>query len=70
VASNFSRFTYAVVKAMAFVLIIAGHLSPYKHEDVVLNIGIICAIVATVFCVVRGLPVIFESKRFFTDDNK
>ena len=67
VASNFSRGGYAVTKAVAFLFLIAGHLVPYRGEDIVLKIGEICAIAATVFCVVRGLPVVFESKRFFED---
>ena len=69
VASNFSRGGYAVTKAIAFLFLIAGNLMPYRGEEVILKIGEVCAIIATVFCVVRGLPVVFESKRFFEDDN-
>ena len=66
VASNFSRFTYAVCKAVAFFFLIAGHIpTVYANQDVILKIGEICAIVSVVFCVLRGLPVVFESKRFF-----
>ena len=66
VASNFSRFTYAVCKAVAFFLLIAGHFpTPYNNQETVLQIGIICTIISVVFCVLRGLPVVFESKRFF-----
>lgn len=68
VASNFSRFTYALCKAIAFVFIIAGHIGySYAHKEVILNIGVICAYISVVFCVLRGLPVIFESKRFFVE---
>ena len=65
VASNFSRFSYAVCKAVAFLFLILGHITyEYSHKETVLQIGVICAIVAVVFCVLRGLPVVFESKRF------
>ena len=66
VASNFSRFTYAVCKAVAFFFLIAGHMpSAFANQDVILKIGEVCAVVSVVFCVLRGLPVVFESKRFF-----
>ena len=64
VASNFSRFTYALCKAVAFLFIIAGHLS-FSYDHSVLAIGIICAWIAVAFCVLRGIPVVIESKRFF-----
>lgn len=66
VASNFSRFTYAVCKAVAFLFIIAGHL-PFNTDHTILVIGIICAWISVVFCVTRGIPVIIESKRFFKE---
>ena len=66
VASNFSRFTYAVCKALAFLLLIAGHFnSQYDHSLYIA--GLICTYIAVIFCVLRGLPVIFESKRFLKD---
>ncbi len=65
VASNFSRFTYAVCKAVAFFFLILGHVNfDFQGKEIVLQTGIICTIVAVAFCVLRGLPVIFESKRF------
>ena len=65
VASNFSRFTYAVCKAAAFLLILIGHsVFDYPYKSFVLQIGVICTYIAVIFCVLRGLPVIFESKRF------
>lgn len=66
VASNFSRFTYAVCKAVAFFFLIAGH-APFSFglQSTILQIGEICAIVSVIFCVLRGLPVVIESKRFF-----
>ena len=66
VASNFCRFTYAVCKAIAFFFLIAGHIPcQYANQDVILQIGVICAIISTVYCVLRGIPVVIESRRFF-----
>ena len=66
VASNFSRFTYAVCKAVAFFFLIAGNMPfQYQNQELLLQIGTICAIISVIFCVLRGLPVIIESKRFF-----
>lgn len=68
VASNFSRFTYALCKAIAFLFLIAGSLAfDYTNKEVVFNVGVICAYISVIFCVLRGLPVIFESKRFFEE---
>jgi len=70
VASNFSRGTYAVTKAFAFVFMIAGNVPaeiPFKNTY--LLIGLICSYIAVAFCVLRGLPVIIESKRFFGKQN-
>ena len=65
VASNFSRFTYAVCKAVAFLFMIAGHFAfDYPRKETILSIGIICTIISVIFCVLRGLPVVVESKRF------
>ena len=41
VASNFSRFTYAVCKALAFLLLIAGHLK-FNTDHTLYIIGLIC----------------------------
>ncbi len=67
VASNFCRFTYAVLKAVAFVLLIAGNpnapIDPTIKANI-FNAALICAYFAAFYCVLRGLPVILESKRF------
>ena len=71
VASNFSRFTYAVTKALAFVLMIAGNIpAEYPHKATILMTGIVCSYISVVFCVVRGVPVVIESKRFFVKKNE
>lgn len=71
VASNFCRFTYAVCKAMAFAFIIAANIPmEYPHKALVSTVAIVCTYISVFFCVVRGLPVLIESKRFFQDDAK
>ena len=93
VASNFSRGTYAVTKALAFALMILCNF-PFasmtlflQGEDPVLSSQAIsawtsfhnfcvaicpfahfCVYVAVIFCVIRGLPVLIESRRFFVEE--
>ena len=58
--------TYAVTKALAFGLLILAHLPiEYACKQGVSNVAYACAYISLVFCVVRGLPVLIESKRFF-----
>ena len=71
VASNFCRFTYAVCKALAFALLIAAKIPvEYKGREIVNTVAYVCVYISVFFCVVRGLPVLIESKRFFTDEKK
>lgn len=68
VSSRFSRFTYAIAKAVAFSFLIwakTPELDPSIAEPVY-QIAMAAVYVSVVFCVVRGLPVLVESKRFFT----
>ncbi len=67
-ASRFMRISYAVAKVLAFILLILAN-TPYivKHcafSSTIDFIGILMAYLALLFCVVRGLPVILESKAF------
>lgn len=67
VSSNASRWLYAVVKAAAFAFLILCHtpdLSPTITEPFGV-LAYICVYVAVFFCVVRGLPVLLEGRRFF-----
>ncbi len=71
VASNFVRFSYAVCKAMAFALIIAANIpADYMYKDTVSTIAIICTYVTVFLCVLRGVPVLIESRRFFKNDEQ
>ena len=69
VASNFCRFTYAICKAVAFFFLIAGNMPhyDYPYKDLILQIGVICAVISVIYCVLRGVPVVIESKRFLSE---
>ena len=69
VASNFSRGSYAVAKAFAFVLMIVAYVpdNVIPFQDIILKIALACVYISVVFCVLRGLPVIIEGMRFFSD---
>ena len=67
VASNFCRFTYAITKALAFAFLILANFPVMLGKGTVnpfVPIAYTCAYIAVVFCVVRGIPVVIESKRF------
>lgn len=65
VASNFVRFTYAVCKAVAFALLIAAHVpAEYSYKSLINVLAYGSAYIAVFLCILRGIPVIIESKRF------
>jgi CDP-diacylglycerol---glycerol-3-phosphate 3-phosphatidyltransferase len=64
VASNFMRFTYAIVKAVAFCLVIAAHTNWGVSTPMVGTIAMICVYVSCVYCVLRGIPVLIEGMRY------
>ena len=68
--SKFMRISYAVCKALAFVLLTIAAIPSmdFFYAAVVALIGTIAASLALVLCVLRGLPVIFESKQFFVKE--
>ena len=57
------RITYAVAKVLAFVLIVAAKIPNIAHAEALWSVAFWTAVVAIVFCVVRGLPVMIEAKR-------
>ncbi len=67
VASNFSRFTYAVAKALAFCFLIAARTEMFSKTALPMVADILVYITAA-FCVLRGLPVILESSFLFKSD--
>ena len=64
-SSKFMRISYAVAKVAAFVVIVASKVPGCPAPDAVFTVGYWLAVIAIVFCVVRGLPVIIESKYLF-----
>ena len=63
--SRFMRISYAVAKVLAFVLIVAAKIPTCLYAEYVWEIGYWAAVFAIVFCVVRGIPVVLESKYLF-----
>lgn len=72
VASNFSRGSYAVAKAFAFVLLIVAYTPNdiISGQKIILNIALACTYISVAFCIIRGLPVIIEGARFFKKEDK
>lgn len=66
--SKFMRITYAVAKVLAFIVIIAAKIPNMPNADVVYHVGYLLALIAIVFCVVRGLPVVIEAKAVLSDE--
>lgn len=65
VASNCCRFSYAIFKAIAFAFLILAHTPMFDENTPIRLIAYISAYIAVFFCVLRAIPVIIESKRFF-----
>ena len=64
-ASRFMRISYAVAKVMAFIIIILVNtpcMAGYAITPILNTVGIVLAWLAIIFCVVRGLPVVWECK--------
>ncbi len=66
--SKFMRITYAVAKVLAFIVIILAKVPNVPNADVVYHVGYLLALIAIVFCVVRGLPVVIEAKAVLSDE--
>lgn len=69
-SSKFMRIAYAVVKVVAFMLMIVAKTPGLNHyaAAVLTVVAYIAAMFAILFCVLRGLPVIFESKKLFKNE--
>lgn len=67
-SSKFTRISYAVAKVVAFIMLIVANtpgIEILKCSDALYTIAIVFAWIAIIFCVVRGLPVVFESGKLF-----
>lgn len=69
-SSKISRVVYAVAKMVAFICFILGNIPGIQfHTAYQLKaFGTIAAVIAIQFCVIRALPVLFESKKFFVKE--
>jgi CDP-diacylglycerol---glycerol-3-phosphate 3-phosphatidyltransferase len=61
VSSRFSRWTYSVLKAIAFALLFLVHTPDGQAWQFLADA---CVLGTLVFCVLRGLPVLLEARRF------
>jgi len=68
--SKFMRISYAVAKVLAFVVIVAAKIPNIPNSDLIFTIGYWLAVIAIVFCVVRGLPVVLEAGFLLEKDDK
>lgn len=68
--SKESRIYYAVAKVLAFVVMIFAKLPLWSHGTSIFFsvFAYMFAVVAVFFCVLRGLPVLFESKKLFKSE--
>lgn len=66
-SSKFARIAYAVAKVLAFIFMIISKIPGIDYNVSVIfdAIGYYAAIIAIAFCVLRGLPVVLESKKLF-----
>jgi len=70
--SKFMKIAYAVAKAVAFTFIIIAYTygMPEVWAWCFVIIGALAAEIAILLCVLRAVPVIFESKKFFVKEEK
>ena len=83
-ASRFSRAVYGIAKALAFLVIIFAHIPNIEffnifniHQYIVYTdmqptlslIADILVYVTVCMCIIRGIPVLLESKRYINNDN-
>lgn len=70
--SKVMKIGYAVMKAIAFTFFIIAYTPgmPKFTACIFLFIGAIAAELSILLCVLRGIPVLFESKKFFVKEEK
>lgn len=67
VSSNASRWLYAFFKAIAFASLILTHTPSISEEweNLSHQLGYASVYISVAFCIIRGLPVLIEGRRFF-----
>ena len=70
--SKYMKVGYAVAKAVAFGLFILAytHLLSNEFAWLLVILGALAAEIAIILCVLRAVPVILESKKFFVKEEK
>ncbi|MBP7211673.1 CDP-alcohol phosphatidyltransferase family protein [bacterium] len=69
-SSRVTRVLYAVAKVLAFLLLIIANIPLATLGSPALDVTAnVFAIIAIVFCVVRAIPVLVESKKFFKKED-
>ena len=71
-SSKFMRISYAVAKVLAFMLLVVVNtpgLEFWQYINVLYDITMFLAWAAIIFCVIRGIPVVVESKALFKKEN-
>lgn len=66
-ASKFMRISYAVAKVAAFILLIVANIPNLSVglQYNLMQVAIVLAWIAIIFCVVRAVPVVAESGKLF-----
>lgn len=82
-ASRFSRALYGVAKTLVFLMLIIAYIPNLEYYDamsinsftyfaanqqLLVKIADILVYITVGMCIIRGLPVLFESRRFLEDD--
>ena len=82
-ASRFSRAVYGIAKALAFLMVIIAYIPNIEFyngmtinqfvtydliQPILINIANVLVYITVIMCVVRGIPVILESKRYINND--
>jgi CDP-diacylglycerol--glycerol-3-phosphate 3-phosphatidyltransferase len=63
VSSRFSRCSYGTFKALAFSLLILAYIPGLPIR--LAPFAMVCVYITVFFCLIRGVPVLIEAKRFF-----
>ena len=82
-ASRFSRATYGVAKTLVFLMLIIAYIPNLEYYDtmsldsflffadkqpILILIADILVYITVGMCIIRGLPVLFESRRYIEND--
>ena len=69
-SSRFSRAVYGGAKVLAFMTVIMCEIPDVNIPNWLVVLKDASVIITVAFCVIRALPVLFESKRYFVKTNE